>query len=55
MVLYIKQLEQQVPATEHVLVAISSVLTADDLADTFSRLIPAGLKIDVFPESDTRD
>jgi hypothetical protein len=34
-------------------ITLSRILTADDLVDTFSRLIPDGLKIDVFPESDT--
>jgi hypothetical protein len=34
-------------------ITLSRTLTAEDLANTFSRLIPDGLKIDVFPESDT--
>jgi hypothetical protein len=34
-------------------ITLSSVLTADDIAAAFSRLIPTGLKIDVFPETDT--
>ena len=34
-------------------IILSRVLTAVDLADIFSRLIPDGLRIDVFPESDT--
>jgi hypothetical protein len=34
-------------------ITLSSVLTAEDIATAFSRLIPTGLKIDVFPETDT--
>lgn len=36
-------------------ITLSTILTADDIAAAFARLIPPGLKIDVFPESDTPD
>jgi hypothetical protein len=34
-------------------ITLSSTLTPDNIAAAFSRLIPTGLKIDVFPETDT--
>ncbi|AFY93917.1 hypothetical protein Cha6605_2882 [Chamaesiphon minutus PCC 6605] len=34
-------------------ITLSTMLAADAIAAAFFRLIPAGLKIDVFPESDT--